>query len=116
MKIKKTFAFIFIVLTLTLCSLTVFNAAAADYAEGSEPPNGEEVVGNAENIAPFTEDELVDIEATETPLGVAAPATGIDQRDLAMQRAVDVVIFGLSLSLASVIAVKTIKKLGNKTK
>ncbi len=114
MKIRKTLAFLFV--ALTLCVIMVIGAAAVDYAEGSDPPTGEEVVENVENVEPFVEEEMVDIEATEMPLGVAAPATGIDQRDLAMQRAVDVVIFGLSLGIVSIITVKTAKKIRGKTK
>jgi len=97
---NKKFALILAVL-LMLCAFS-YSAFAAGY------PDENEVDLDVENA--------IDIIGDEVPLAEAAPDTGIDQSGLAMRRAVDVVIFGLGISLASVAAFAAIKKYADKTK
>lgn len=116
---------------LLLCVPMIMSVSAADYA-GPPPDQSitreiiierhEEIVRNySEEIYQgildgtyyFAEDgELYDLFGNHIPLSAAAPSTGIDQSGLALERAFNVVIFTLGISLASVGAVVAVKKFG----
>jgi|GEM_PF-6052734 hypothetical protein len=121
MKLRKFFAIL--VAVFVLC-VPVVNVYAADYATDPDYPGidvidlyGQDIAqGYADGLYQFVGDDLYDLNGNQIPLAAAAPATGIDQSELAMQRAFDVVIFGLGISLASVISVTAIKKHNSKSK
>lgn len=127
MKIKKMVALFLAMLLLCVPMMMVASAAGYTKDPGKNTPeyleeHRQEII---EHYSPevydkivsgeyyFGEDgELYDLFGNKIPMSAAAPSTGIDQNELSLQRAFNVVIFALGISLASVGAVVAVKKFG----
>ena len=125
MKIKRILTIVLTVFLLAVPMLTIVNAA--DYGHKIEEfytieefirLYGQEVYDKVMSGEYYIDEngDVYDLFGNRIPLISAAPSTGIDQTDMALGRAFNVIIFTLGISLASVGAVLGIKKFAARTK